>query len=502
MSLERRIARRRLLQGVGCSMAIPWLPSLAGERPPSRGGPASPCFVAVFSPNGQQRASYWPDGEPDWRVLDPGADVREVRLSELPGPGLSRVLGPELDPLREKLLLIRGLDLVPENAYGHYPTAMLSGYSRFGQYYPTIDQVLAGSAAFYPHFPAMRSVHAVIPGPGVVGDPMPVALAGGSASLVRGILDARRMFELAFENDLPSRLDSPEQRIRRGLVLDRVRGQFHQLMGSSRIGAEDRQRLDAHVTFLHELQSRLALAPLDTTACQPDLPPELLLHEEVNLPRIVDDHIDVLVAIIRCGLTRVATLQLGHSTEGRTFPFVPEGPFYLGHHVMTHELSTVYEPELSYLNRWYAQKVARLLTLLDDVADPETGETWLDRSVVYWGNEFGCNAVHKSNAMPVLLAGSAGGRLQTGRYLDYRRRGLRFDFDGGEADTLFADDGGTFDWRGRPYNELLISLLHAMGLGPADYESDGEPGFGDYTNNRSGMYRLGDRRSPLPHLGL
>jgi hypothetical protein len=39
-----------------------------------------------------------------------------------------------------------------------------------------------------------------------------------------------------------------------------------------------------------------------------------------------------------------------------------------------------------------------------------------------------------------------------------------------------------------------------MGLEPADYESGGVAGIGDYSGNYLGQYDLGDRRSPLPFL--
>ena len=45
------------------------------------------------------------------------------------------------------------------------------------------------------------------------------------------------------------------------------------------------------------------------------------------------------------------------------------------------------------------------------------GTTYLDNSLVYWGNELGFN--HIGYSVPCLLAGSAGGFIKPGRYLDY-----------------------------------------------------------------------------------
>ncbi|MEO0336554.1 MAG: hypothetical protein AAF202_09170 [Pseudomonadota bacterium] len=73
--------------------------------------------------------------------------------------------------------------------------------------------------------------------------------------------------------------------------------------------------------------------------------------------------------------------------------------------------------------------------------------------------------------MPVLLAGQAGGALTTGRLIDY---GPNYD-DG--AFLRAPDTYGRNGYReGRVYNQLLVTLLQAMGLSPSQYESS--PGSG------------------------
>jgi hypothetical protein len=39
-----------------------------------------------------------------------------------------------------------------------------------------------------------------------------------------------------------------------------------------------------------------------------------------------------------------------------------------------------------------------------------------------------------------------------------------------------------------------------MGLTHEEWETKGEPGFGDYRVNYKDQYNFGDRRSPLPNL--
>ena len=65
--------------------------------------------------------------------------------------------------------------------------------------------------------------------------------------------------------------------------------------------------------------------------------------------------------------------------------------------------------------------------------------------------------------------------------------------------NAWSHRASVLEWRGRPYNQLLVSLLLAMGLAPHDFEAPGEPGFGDYSDN-PGAYDIPDRRAPLPGL--
>ncbi|TWW12142.1 hypothetical protein E3A20_03560 [Planctomyces bekefii] len=149
------------------------------------------------------------------------------------------------------------------------------------------------------------------------------------------------------------------------------------------------------------------------------------------------------------------------------------------------------------------QQVARLLENLDVVEDPETGRTYLDNSIVLWGSELGVwgdpfpENRHSSMDMPLLLAGDGGGAITPGNLLDFRSMGTR-------KLTPACDENCTspyyLPWLGRPYNELLISIMLAFGLGPVDWEASAEPGFGDYGDNFRNQYTLGNKRSPLPLL--
>lgn len=110
--------------------------------------------------------------------------------------------------------------------------------------------------------------------------------------------------------------------------------------------------------------------------------------------------------------------------------------------------------------------MARLLDRLSEREEAD-GTSVLSHSLVLWGNELSFN--HLNYAMPTALFGSAGGRVRTGRYVDYIDHDQRIRFR--------QHDGSVVE--GVQYNRLLVSVLQAMGLEPADYEIERGRGFGE-----------------------
>lgn len=90
--------------------------------------------------------------------------------------------------------------------------------------------------------------------------------------------------------------------------------------------------------------------------------------------------------------------------------------------------------------------------------------------------------------MPTVMFGSAGGKLTTGNFVSYWN----------EAGTKVPTVVG-----GRPYNQLLVTLLQSMGLEVGDYERPGQPGYGAASTtdpDRTAYYAplLAELGAPLP----
>lgn len=121
---------------------------------------------------------------------------------------------------------------------------------------------------------------------------------------------------------------------------------------------------------------------------------------------LFDAQVDVLARAVTCGLTRVATLQAG-SADGNVIVPIDGG---YPHHDTSHGDQEVF----GRCQRWYATKLARLLSALD-VPDPlcPDGRTVLDNACVVWLSEC-LPSDHSSDEVPCMIVGGAGGALARG----------------------------------------------------------------------------------------
>lgn len=474
--------RRRFLRGAGgAALALPFLPSLAA-RGSARTVAFPRRFIAIFSPNGQHHTNWYPTQPVNF--MEKGTHIREARLTEIRGR-LSPVLGREFDVFRKKMVLIRGLDAAVLNENTHIATKMMSGFGEAHPLRATIDQVMAASPAVYPAEPWLRSLNVVADGQSELKYlPLSVARNGELVSPVVPYSDPAVVFQRLFP--------TPVDHDTKTSVIDSVAEDMARLQSDARISSDDRQRLDAHLTFLRQVEKQ-AVPSRAFGLERPSLKP-VRGREERDVAEVIRNHATLIVSSIKADLCRVYGLQLAHTQDQRSFAWLTG--VTSNHHNLTHDLNL---PPLVKINQWYSRLVAELLTQLDVVEDPETGATYLDNSLVFWGNESGVYNIatgnpHYSNDMQVLLVGGCGGRIETNRFINYQnpRRKVIMSADG--RPDLNGPD------LGRPYNELLITLMKKMGLGHEEWEAGGEPGFGDYRVNFKSQYHFGDRRSSLPNL--
>jgi hypothetical protein len=508
---------------------LPLLPSLLPKAAVAQAAAAPKRFIVLksfstqlikqwypaFSGNGYQlKDAKYQDSRGDGttlltRKLD-GGPYTWAPLSDLKTEqGISGILGPKLNPLLDKLTLIRGLDFLP--SVNHNFGGLLGNFSSCTKAtpcdadaladVPTIDQVLAYSPKFYGSTPGVRSLHV---SQGVV-DAMSFSdggMPGGAVSQLKTRTNPRDVFSDLFGGLTDAPAAGPVAADGDALLVDKVVEQYRALQKSPRLSAEDRGRLEQHVGLLAELEAKLSTTT--KLSCVKPAEPGSLDNNSGTDPGDIqkkwDLFLDLIVAGIACDRTRVVTIGV-HKALGPGPD--PSDARLVGHyhsedasggtwHGLAHDFGNENSRRmLAGINRWIAEELFAKLVEKLNVA--ESGDqTLLDSSLVYWGNELGFN--HIAYSVPCLLAGSAGGYLQTGRYLDY------IDWDGR---AYFSQEDGNVI-KGIPHNRFLVTALQAMGLSPADYERGGQPGYGSTsTSGRNGDswpvdYDLASVGQPLP----
>jgi hypothetical protein len=131
--------------------------------------------------------------------------------------------------------------------------------------------------------------------------------------------------------------------------------------------------------------------------------------------------LDLTVLAFQMDKTRIVTCMLNNDLSQMNFKFI-EGVRGALHLDLTHNGKA---PELKamYLktNQFHMQQFAYFVNRLKQI--DEGGQSLLDSSLLMLASNLYDGDAHGADQMPVVLAGRAGGSLQTGRILDYLDKG-------------------------------------------------------------------------------
>jgi hypothetical protein len=480
--------RRHFLRGAaGFALAIPFLPSIE-PRSAKAGPPSSPKrFLAMATSHGAiWEGSMHPAlGSLTQTQSYAGHTIRRGDLSLDVSRGtasLSPVLSASssvfTSALASKMNVLRGLDVTWY--IGHHTGGHLGNYARndgngddgvqmqaFPR--PTIDQVIAYHPGFYPATPLKR------------------VMSCGESRLSYNYANpndtSSEIVEQPTENSSISLFNQvyvpPEEPVeQRPPVVDRVLEDYNRLRnGNRRLSNQDRDRLDAHIQMLDELEQVLSFVPSCDEVTAPTMDSTDVWGGDYSRnPEKMGQYWQAFNRIIAiafsCDTSRIATY---HATD--TFSD------YLGadwHAEVAHRahqptaldpLPNVYaQPIIMQAHQQFFERVyLDLISLLDSIPDAGGG-TLLDNSLVTWTQESG-PYTHDSVDMPVIMAGGAAGEITTGSYIDYRNLNRDFNSGGYEGATEVTHPG--LSW-----NQYLGTVLQTMGLAPDDYEETPQGGYG------------------------
>ena len=433
----RRLSRRTLLRGAGgVAIALPFLGAMSDR---AHATPFPKRFVVFFSGLGTVKPAWVPTGTETDFVL-------------------GEILSP-LAPYQQKLLVLEGLDMEssyhgPGDAHQQGIGHALTGTElQEGTLFPysgdatntvgwgggiSVDQYLAQQIGQKTRFPSLEL------GVQVQASNVSSRMSYlGAGQPVPPEDDPRAVFDRVFSDLITDPVALARRRVQRRRVLDAITEDHHALV--RRLGGNDRTKLEHHLEALHEIDKRLDAPGLLGGACAMPSPGDVTdIYANDSFPEIGKLQMDLLVMALACDLTRVGSLQWTTTQTGKVFTWLGQSE---AHHQLSHSNPT--DPEnqakLIAISKWHAEQMAYLLSRMEAV--PEGTGTLLDNTLVLWCTDISVGQSHSRRDMPYVLAGGAGGALQTGRYLKYQ---------------------------GDPHNDLLVAICNAMGVG---VETFGNPAY-------------------------
>ncbi len=405
------LSRRTLLRGMGASLALPLLdamvPSVLLANGSLKRAPNRMAFLYV--PNGMHMQDFTPkadgsDYEIPW-ILEPLAEFREniMVISGLAQDGGRAHQDGPGDHARALASFLTGTH--PRKTDGADIRAGIS-----------VDQVAAAKVGRQTRFPSLELGCEQGAQAGNCDSGYSCAYStniswrGETTPAIKEV-DPRLVFERLFGGEASK---SPENQTRHDRhtksILDLVLDDANRLRGT--LGAKDKMKLDEYLTSVREIERRITRGD-DTAAPRPNN-----LARPTGIPGEYGAHIrlmcDLMALAFEADLTRVCTFVLADEGSNRSYPCieVPEGHHELSHHGGDPDK----QAKIRKINRFHVEQLGYFLGKLKSIQEGE--HSLLDNSMVFYGSGIGDGNRHNHDHLPVLLAGSAGGSIKTGRHLN------------------------------------------------------------------------------------
>ena len=406
-STDGRLLRRTLLRGLGISLGLPLLEVMAPRSLAAASQEASETptrMACVFFPNGAIM--------PDWK---PTGEERSWELSKT-----LQALGP----FKSKLNVIQ--NLAHDNGRGYADGA--GDHARCAATYLTASRPVKTSGA-------IRL--------GISVDQIAALELSGKtklSSIELGLEPSRNAgscdsgYSCAYSSNISWRSEtqpmpkevtprmafdrmfgSPEMGTRRQhnllrqSILDVVREDARQLMPT--VSDTDKRKLDEYFSSIRDIELRIERTEREDQQALPDLQvPEGRVEAFREHARLM---YDLMVIGFQTDTTRVATFMLDNAGGNRRYS---EIGIKDAHHQMSHHRNqTDLVEKLQKIDQYLVEQFAYFLGKLDSVNEGE--HTLLDNSMILYGSGISDGNRHRHEDLPIVLAGSAGGRIETGRLI-------------------------------------------------------------------------------------
>jgi hypothetical protein len=402
----KSLPRRTVLQGLGATMALPFLEAMLPAFA-LRGRAAAKAvhrFQTFYVPNGMAMP-YW----------SPQAEGSAFELSPILEP---------LAPYRNQMLVLSGIKANWNYIHAGASGSFLTGTTRGGRNEVEIIADVSMDQLLARHFSAetqVASLELAMDAPANAG-----ACTGNLSCVYTHTLswrsatqplpmeyNPRAVFERLFGDSGSTERAAREARMRQHKsILDSVTEKLASL--KRELGPQDHAKVDEYTEAIRAVERRIQRAEEQRDV---ELP---TLEQPQGVPPVFEDHLalmlDLQLLAFQSDLTRVISFMIGKEQSARPYPQigVPEAHHPLSHHNDVPELIE----HMSHINRYHTQLFSQYLAKLR--ATPDGDGSLLDHMTILYGGGISNSTRHPGDNLPIMLVGGGAGRLKGGRHLVYK----------------------------------------------------------------------------------
>src|SRR5438552_3071734 len=403
--LTKSLPRRTVLQGLGATVALPFLEAMLPAFS-LRGRAAAKAvhrFQTFYVPNGMAMPYWLPKGE-----------------------GTAFELSPILEPLapyRNQMLVLSGLkaswNYIHAGASGSFLTGTIRGGRNEVEIIADVsmDQLLARQFA---KDTQVASLELALDPPNNAG-----ACTGRLSCVYTHTLswrsptqplptewNPRAVFERLFGDSGSTERAAREARLRQHKsILDSVNDKLSAL--KRELGPKDQTKVNEYADAIRDVERRIQRAEEQRDIELPSI------EQPQGAPPVFEDHLalmlDLQLLAFQSDLTRVISFMISKEQSARPYPQigVPEAHHPLSHHDNNPDLIA----HMSKINRYHTQLFSQYLAKLR--ATPDGDGSLLDHTTILYGSGISNSTRHSGDNLPILVMGGGSGTLKGGRHLTY-----------------------------------------------------------------------------------
>jgi Protein of unknown function (DUF1552) len=412
---KKYLSRRTVLQGLGVSVALPFLDAMAPAQTPVSKTAAAPRtrLACIEMVHGAAGSTVDGSSKHYWSPEKEGANFE-----------FTQTLKP-LEPFREYITIVSDTDLHPAGAWApaeegadHFRSTaafLTAAHPKMTegadiQCGTSIDQMYAQQFGQDTPLPSIQLCIESVDGSGacdygyacVYADT--ISWASPTQPLPMTV-DPRQAFESLFGDGATPAERSARQRVD-GSILDGIVRRVADLQRG--LGPRDRSRLNDYLADVREIERRIQRIEKYNSGGEARALPAA----PIGVPDSFEEHVklmfDLQALAFMTNVTRVAAFKMSRDVCQRVYP---ESGVKTPFHSCSHHGETPSRiAEFAKLNLYHVGLVPYFLDKLKNT--PDGDGNLLDHSMVLYGSPLGDSNAHNHKQVPVFLAGHANGALK------------------------------------------------------------------------------------------